>query len=336
MITNIQRNIFILFIVIFFIECSNQTNISKLNQNFQHIKTYTIPDSLFSDSPLSVTLDNELNFFYSDLYKREIVEADSNFTHFTIIGRRGQGPYEYSTPSHLFVQKNYLYYSDSNNGLIKRIPLNWNVPHRAIQIPGMTGSRIFAVLDTLLLASSEGPNYFLKAFNLHKGSGAILNALKKFPLKKGEKNGNKFNINGGDIIADPVDRLFYFVPTNPSHIIVINQNLEIQNNIDLHGIKDIINSKNGKNKSKLSNLLVTRKLCLFHARENVLLLHVFEAGSGKQYYFLINTDGHIIKTFVSKKRSLLCSREKIVYFWNFKKSKSDNEYTYFEEYRFHL
>ncbi|HYX07849.1 MAG TPA: hypothetical protein VE912_14055, partial [Bacteroidales bacterium] len=296
-----------------FAGCQKSIEFWDLKENFQLIHTYKIADSLFSDSPISVTLDNKFNLYYSDLYKREIVETDSNFTHFTIVSNRGLGPYEYSTPSHLFVQKNYLYYSDSNNGLIKRIPLDWNVPHRAIQIPGMTGSRIFAVLDNLLLASSEGPNYFLKAFNLHQKSGAILNAFKKFPLKKGEKYGNKFNINGGDILADPVDRLFYFAPTNPSHIIVIDKNLKIQNNIDLHGIKEILNSKNGNNKSKLSNLLVTRKLCLFHARENVLLLHVFEAGSGKQYYFLINTDGHIIKTFVSKKRSLLCSREKIVY-----------------------
>ncbi|MCF7805556.1 MAG: hypothetical protein K9N46_14020 [Candidatus Marinimicrobia bacterium] len=312
-----------------------KTPVESLEDYFHRTETYRVPDSVFSGSPMSAVFDKSRNLYVSDFFKRKIIKIDSGFTDFHTIGRRGVGPYEYSTPMHIGIWEKYLYFSDQNNGLIKRIPLTKEIPFQAIKIPGLIGARHFGILDTMLLASSNDPGYFLRAYSLSEKREAQSRLLKKFPGKGRVFKVSRHNINGGSILADSMNSCFYVSPAAPGVIITISEHLEITDVLLLNHLPGFEHTSAVEDDSKLPQVNIVQNIALLHGKSEYFFLHAIRfSDPKKKYYYLIDKQGSLVRYFVSSDRIYLCSSGRYMYFWNFTESNKNAHYSYIEKYRF--
>jgi hypothetical protein len=309
----ISRAIVILTFVALFISCENNIDDyrqfgSPSDSLFKFVGEYLIPkNSLLSAASYITTTDNK-NFYFSSMFAREIYHTKRPFKDFIKIGKRGEGPNEYSTPAYIQIFTDNLFYSDINNIFIKRLSLNKNSKFRENKLSnfhgyaGNIGARKFVVDDNFVyILNSISP--ILNVYSRINGKliQSLIEIEKRFDLINNR-------VNGGGIVIDNDNNIF-LATTVPYKLYKLNHETDILRIVaewdfsNFPGIvslsKKMYNSSDENNRKKSLDLIasITQIINIHLIGEHDQKIIIQLAHNDKIVFHIISRSGQVLHKY---------------------------------------
>lgn len=306
---------FAVIVVLLLTVCSKENGkengMKSLNEDpfqdkfFSLMNSHTLADTSFPSYIFDSTTDKNGNLFITDYHGRRILQVNKDFSEFTQIGNRGVGPGEYSTPRYIDITDEILFFSDSNNSLIKSMSIN-NKTDQYYNVPHIRGAANFSVTDSLILVKgTSSPYMFIYEYGNDEHPSLI---TKKLDLPDYYHIPNSRQ-SGGSILTDS-NGLIYFIPQTPYRIFVFNKQFELIDEFNGEIFPDVVPWTEEKYNSlmKSTNIqerfeklqtytrVLDAKLIMNHDNEYILV-ELSDIGRGYRVFHLINTKGELIKTY---------------------------------------
>lgn len=338
----LSSTVFLLIVLLFIISCEHSNDIKQLGSSSDSLLTlineYPIPKlSLLSGTTYLFSNNND-NFYFSNLFAREIYQTKRPFIHFEKIGKRGNGPSEYSTPYYIQLFKNTLFFSDVNNINIKSLTFNEITSEENQHVfSGGFGGQKFAVDDNFLyVLNKKSP--LLNVYS--RKSGEIVKSLietnKKFDFVN-------MSVQGGGIVIDLNKNLFLMsvVPFKIWNLTLKNDQPLIINEWDFVNrlgfdfnateINQSLLSKNKKPSGDLINSFPKAvNIYLIGVKDEKLIVH--HLYQGKSIYHIITKSGQLVNTVESSTKFLIGTSGNQLFFFNKSGSNDCNDCFTINEY----
>ena len=303
--------------ILLLISCKNENFVSKefgtqADSLFSLVNEYTISNNkelLFASR--IITIDG-LTFYFTNSFARSIFSCNRLFKENTNIGRRGNGPGEYSSPIYIDLYKDKLYYSDNGNNLIKHLNINGifsSGSDSSFYITTTFGGRKFSVDNDYIYVLNE-TDALLKIYNRDNGE------LKQKIIEQslfGSKNPYNFissSIHGGGIAIDSLKNIFIAAPAPfiIYKIAKVNNKFVVKNKWELSKLPFMKN---------LEKRELNKKLIIESISRISLVMDLFLVGNKPQYLiaqvktgrmahcYILSKSGTLIDIFIVKRSRLL-------------------------------